>query len=126
MTLPQSAGALWADDSRVLAVLVLTFIVIAPAVHTACLIVLLVPLLNERRYPWLRHVARLIFTVGPWSMAEVFLIGVLVSFIKIGKMATMVFGLSFWAFAAFTVCLTAALAALDRHYVWDAIEGRAA
>lgn len=123
MTLTESARALWADDNRVLAALVLTFIVIAPAVLTGCLIVLLVPLVNRRRYPWLRHVGRLVFVIGPWSMAEVFLIGVLVSFIKIAKIATMVLGLSFWAFFAFTICLTAALAALDRHDVWSAIEG---
>ncbi len=124
MTLTESASALYDDGSRVLAALVLTFIVIAPAVLTASVIALLVPLVTGRRYPWLRHIGRLVFVIGPWSMAEVFLIGVLVSFIKIAKMATMLLGPSFWAFFAFTVCLTAALAALDRHYVWNAIEGR--
>jgi paraquat-inducible protein A len=123
MTLPESAGALYADGSHVLAALVLTFIVIAPAVLTGALIVLLVPLSNGWRYAWLRYVGRFIFLVEPWSMAEVFLIGVIVSFIKISKLATMMFGLSFWAFFAFTICLTAALAVLDRHYVWSAIEG---
>jgi paraquat-inducible protein A len=122
MTLPESAGALYDDGSRLLAALVLTFIVIAPAVLTGCLIVLLVPLLNGWRSPWLRHIGRLVFVIGPWSMAEVFLIGVLVSFVKIAKIATMVLGVSFWAFFAFTICLTAARAALDRHYVWSAIE----
>jgi paraquat-inducible protein A len=65
---------------------------------------------------------RLVFTLEPWSMAEVFVIGAIVSLVKIAAMAGVVLGLSFWAYIAFCVCFTAALSSLDRAYVWDAIE----
>jgi paraquat-inducible protein A len=56
-------------------------------------------------------------------MVEVFVIGVIVSLVKIGHMATVVLGLSFWSYVAFSVCFTAAMASLDRLEVWREIEG---
>lgn len=122
MTLPQSAGELYNEGSRLLAFLVLVFIIIAPGLLNAALIVLLLPLVTGRRYRWLPQVGRLVFHIGPWSMVEVFLIGVLVSFTKIASLATVVLGVSFWSFAGFSVCLTAALASIDRLQLWAAIE----
>ncbi|WP_124916888.1 paraquat-inducible protein A [Alteromonas flava] len=40
----------------------------------------------------------------PWSMAEIFLVGTLVSLIKITSLAEVYFGLSFYAYIAFTIC----------------------
>ena len=122
MTLSESAGELFNEGFRLLALLVLIFILVAPAILTASLIVLLAPVVAGSPQPWLSQFGRLVFLIGPWSMVEIFLIGVLVSFTKIASMATVVFGISFWAFVGFAVCLTAALSSLDRYQVWDAIE----
>ena len=122
MTLSQSAGVLYEQGNLVLAAFVLTFIAIAPGVLTLCLIGLLVPLVLGHKVAGMHLLGRAVFLVSTWSMVEVFLIGVLVSFIKIAAMATVVFGMSFWAFIGFALCLTAALSYLDRHQVWSAIE----
>jgi paraquat-inducible protein A len=53
---------------------------------------------------------------------EVFVVGTIVSLVKIAKLATVILGLSFWAYVAFAICLTAALSGLDRLQVWAAIE----
>jgi paraquat-inducible protein A len=58
----------------------------------------------------------------PWNMIEVFLLGVLVSLMKLGEMADLVFGLGFWAFAALMVCMAAAVAGIDRNELWDRLE----
>ena len=55
-------------------------------------------------------------------MAEVFIIGTLVSLIKIGAMATVVIGISFWAYVGFALCFIASLSNLDRHSLWRRIE----
>jgi paraquat-inducible protein A len=55
-------------------------------------------------------------------MVEVFLIGVIVSLVKIAAMATVVLGISFWAYVAFTICFTLALSNLDRYQCWHLIE----
>jgi paraquat-inducible protein A len=60
--------------------------------------------------------------LSPWSMVEVFVIGVLVSLVKIAAMATVILGVSFWAYVGFAVCFTATLSNLDRLQMWREIE----
>ena len=62
------------------------------------------------------------FSLNNWAMVEVFVVGVIVSLVKIAKLATVVLGLSFWAYIACALCLTAAFSGLDRLQVWQAIE----
>lgn len=124
MTLPRTATELYRDGYATLAVLVLGPIVAVPALILATLVALLVPLRHRRSAPWLVAAGRCLFALGPWSMVEVFVIGVLVSLVKIGAMATVALGISFWAYVGFAVCFTASLANLDRLAMWREIEGR--
>ena len=82
----------------------------------------LVPVRRGRSVPWLVPAGRFLFWLSPWSMAEVFIIGVLVSLVKIAAMASVVVGLSFWAYVGFAVCFTASLSSLDRLQMWREIE----
>lgn len=50
----------------------------------------------------------------PWSMAEIFLVGTLVSLIKITSLADVTLGMSFYAYIAFTVCSAVTLLYFDR------------
>ena len=122
MTLPGSAVELYRDDYTTLAVLVMGPIIGIPALMLGTLVALLVPLRRERFAPWLIPAARFLFVLNPWSMVEVFVIGVLVSLVKIAAMATVVLGISFWAYVGFAVCFTAALSNLDRLQLWREIE----
>jgi paraquat-inducible protein A len=122
MTLPQTALELYNNGRTTLALLVAGFILLVPAVLLGSILVLLVPLIRGRNAPWLVPAGRLIFTLSPWSMVEVFVIGVIVSLVKLAAMATIVLGISFWSYVAFSLSLTAALSSLDRSYVWGAVE----
>lgn len=55
-------------------------------------------------------------------MIEVFLLGVLVSLLKLGHLAELHFGVGFWAFAALMFCMAAAVAAIDKRELWDRLE----
>jgi paraquat-inducible protein A len=70
----------------------------------------------------LPQAAKLMFQLNNWAMVEVFVIGAIVSLVKIAHLATVVLGLSFWAYIIFAICLTAAISGLDRMQVWLAIE----
>ena len=122
MTLPRTAVELREEGYTSLAVLVIGVIVVVPAAILAIVVALCVPLLRGRPAAWLVPGGRLIFLLGPWSMAEVFLIGVIVSLVKIVKLAHVELGLAFWAYASFVVLFTATLASLDRLTLWRAIE----
>ena len=122
ITLRQTPGAIWNYDMPVVAILVAAFIIVIPAAILVMLLLLCVPLQGGRYRPWLVTVAKWIFLAQNWAMVEVFIIGVIVSLVKIAAMATVVLGISFWAYAGFAICFTLALANLDRYQCWERIE----
>ncbi len=123
MTLLQSASALVELNFLPLALLLLLFILILPGVLLFLLVVVLVQLTLDEHSDWTKRFTHGLFAIEPWCMVEVFLIGVLVSLIKISAMADIVLGLSFWAYILFTLTMTAALASLDKHYLWHQLAG---
>jgi paraquat-inducible protein A len=58
----------------------------------------------------------------PWSMAEIFLIGILVSFVKIVEIADVSLELSFWSYVLFTVCITVVMLYLDKRELWQRLQ----
>jgi paraquat-inducible protein A len=122
MTLPQTAWALYMNGMPDLALLVAAFIILIPAVILLFVLAIYIPIACSYAAPWLTMTAKMLFTLQNWSMVEVFLIGVIVSLVKVAGMATVILGISFWAYAAFSVCLTMALAHLDRYQCWLAID----
>ncbi len=122
MTLAQTPGALWDYGMPGMAFIVAAFIIVIPGVVLVLLIALCVPLRQERYTPWLTPVAKIIFHSYNWAMVEVFIIGVIVSLVKIAKMATVELGISFWAYTAFSIVFTLAVAGLDRYQCWEDIE----
>ncbi len=63
--------------------------------------------------PFLIRTHKWVQRLLPWSMAEIFLVGTLVSLIKITELADITLGLSFYAFIVFTLTLTATLLYYD-------------
>jgi paraquat-inducible protein A len=122
MSLPGTAIALYRDGYLTLAILVLGPIVGIPALMLLTILALVVPLRAGRFRPWFVPAGRLLFFLSPWCMVEVFVIGVLVSLVKIAAMATVVMGISFWAYVAFAFVFTATLSCLDRFHMWRRIE----
>ena len=56
-----------------------------------------------RRLRWRTSLYKLIDTVGPWAMLDVFLLAVLVSLVKLGQLATVVPGPGLFAFTGVVV-----------------------
>ena len=121
MTLAQPPGALWQYGMPGIAFIVAAFIIVIPAVVLVLLVALCVPLSNNQHAPWLVPVGKAVFLSQNWAMVEVFIIGVIVSLVKIAAMATVELGISFWAYAAFSICFTLAVTNLDRYQCWEDI-----
>ncbi|MEM7221076.1 MAG: paraquat-inducible protein A [Pseudomonadota bacterium] len=127
MTLLDSALALLKYQQPALGAVVFVLIFAGPICLLGALIVLLYAL--RRRLPLvaLPAFARIVHWLTAWNMVEVFLIGTLVSLVKISSLATIHLGYAFWAFVGFTLCTVAAVASLDRVQLWreiDAVLGR--
>jgi paraquat-inducible protein A len=122
MTLPQTVADLWSNGMPELALLVAGFILGIPAVVLTLLLLLAIGMLRGQPAPWLRPIGSLIFHLYNWSMVEVFFVGVLVSLVKITKLASISLGISFWAYAGFSVLFILAISNLDRYQCWQRIE----
>ena len=64
--------------------------------------------------------------LAPWNMAEIFLIGILISFIKVVALADVTLGLSFWAYTLFTLGIVLITINFDRREIWHQLDFRTA
>jgi paraquat-inducible protein A len=74
-----------------------------------------------------RHVRRvyaLVEHLRPWSMVEVYLIGVAVAYTKLVDLVHIEFGAALYALVLLMLTMVAAEAALDRQAVWEEMERR--
>lgn len=124
-TLASGVRALWQQQTPEIAVLVLATSILAPAFQIALLLYVLLPI-HWGRVPWrMAGAFRLLRRVQPWSMMEVFLIGIVVAVTKLMDMAEVIPGPSLFAFVALIVALAGAMASLDPVAVWERLEARA-
>jgi len=121
-TLSSGVRQLFAQGQWPVASLVLFTTIVAPALQLGMLGYVLGPLRFGRRAPGFVPAFRTLLRLRPWSMMEVFLIGILVSLVKLADMATIEPGLSLWAFTLLIPILAGALASLDPREVWDRVE----
>ena len=123
-TLVSGVIDLWNQGVPEIAVLVGFTAVLAPFLQLALLLYVLLPV-QLGRVPWqMRRAFRLLRHVQPWSMMEVFLVGILVAVTKLVGMASVIPGLALWAFAGLIVVLAAAMSSLDPEAVWERLEVR--
>ena len=102
-------------------VVLLTSIVMPLLELTGTLYVLL-PLKFNRR-PWsLPLFFRMVRIFKPWGMMEVFMVGILVAFVKLSKMASIIPGMALYSFMVLIFVMAASAASLDPHIVWNRLE----
>jgi paraquat-inducible protein A len=107
-----------------IAILVLLTTIIVPLIQLLIHIYVLLPL-KFNRTPWkMAAIFRISSGLGAWSMMEVFLIGIIVSVVKLVGMAQIIPGLALWSFALLIVILAAASVNLDPQIVWKRVEYR--
>ncbi len=123
-TLTSGVVELYDQGRPGLSALVLLTAILAPALQLGLYLYLLVPIWLGRRPLGLAVVFRTVRRVQPWSMMEVFLLGILVALVKLADMADIVPGLGIWSFALLIVVLAGATAALDDRLIWKQAEVR--
>ncbi len=120
VTLLQSVVILFVDLPS-LGAIVFVAIVLIPAAFLLGAIYVCVALKMNRRLPGTVFVLRWTLMLMPWSMGEIFLISILVAFIKIVEIADVALGLSFWTYAFFTVCMAVVMLYPDKRQLWNRV-----
>jgi paraquat-inducible protein A len=112
---------LYQQDMMIIATLVLFTVVIAPAIHLLSMLYILTPLQMNIIPRHLPRVFRAYMFLKPWGMVEIFMLGILVSVVKLAKMATIIPGVALFAFLALIFVLAAMAVTLDDHVVWETL-----
>ena len=118
-TLITGIKGLYLQGMEALALLVFLTSILVPLVQIAGMLYVLVPLKVNRVPRNLALVYRFLRSLQPWGMMEVFMLGILVSYVKLGKMAKIVPGLAIYSFVVLIFVLAGAAASLDPRIVWD-------
>jgi paraquat-inducible protein A len=117
-TLWQAAWTLYDENVWFMGVLVLLTTLVCPVLEVAAICYVLLPLRAGLRPPGFALVLRTVQAVRPWVMVEVFMLGVLVAFVKLSALAPVVPGIGLWAFAATMLLLAAVASTFDMEHVW--------
>ena len=124
-TLMGSVLSLYTEGMPLVAFLVLSTTILFPLIQLLALIYLATSVnISGRRsgrsgYPVAINVlGRMIQTLRPWVMVEVFLLGAIVAFVKMTSMATILPSVALWAFGVLTFLLTSVLS-FNPRYIWQ-------
>ncbi|MFI0473879.1 PqiA/YebS family transporter subunit [Halomonas sp. HMF6819] len=121
--LTQTATTLINFHQPLVAIAVIMTIAVLPALYLFGVMWLQYGLLRGRHMPYSRDIARSLAHFLPWMMADVFIIGALVSLIKVAGLAQIHLGISFWAFCIFAILLLKTSQSLDADWMWFSLEG---
>jgi len=122
-TLWGAVQALYADDMALVAVLVFATTILLPLAELLMMCYLLVPMAQHRRPPGFDCIVRGIRQTRPWGMIEVFMIGVLVTVVKLSTIAQVLPGAALWSFGALVVVL-ASILSFDPRELWHYLDAR--
>ncbi len=121
-TLLHAVQELWREDVQLVAALVLVTVIVVPATQIIAMLYVLLPLQFGAVPPFVEFPLRLFQVAKPWGMVEVFILGILVSLVKLSHMAHVVTGVALWAFAALVLVFAALGTAFDPIRLWSRIE----
>lgn len=117
-TLWGAAIAMWNDDAQLVAVLTSLTLFFFPLAQILMHGWVLWFARDGRRAPGFRIAMSALVRVKPWSMIEVFMLGVLVSVVKAHTYFDVVPGVGIWAYGVLTVLVTV-FASHDPRNLWD-------
>lgn len=126
ITLMGAVRSLWNQDMQTISLLVFLTTVLIPALELISMTYLLLPLKFRRVPAGYTLLLRLMRMAEPWGMVEVFMLGVLVSLVKLTSSFKVIPGVSLWSFGVLTLLLAAAAASFSPRDVWarlDSIPG---
>ena len=115
---------LFEEQEWLLGIAILMTTLVVPLIRIMLFLLLFGPLYFGTLPPYAPIVLKVLNHSLPWGMLDVFLVGVLVSMVKLVKMGTIIPGESLWAFLALVFTIAAMQAVFNPHMVWEMIESR--
>jgi len=118
-TLVGTAWALYQEQMPWLSAVVLFTSVIGPALVIFSTLYILLALRWHLNLPLVRPALHAISHLRPWGMIDVFMLGVLVAFVKLRDMAEVVLGPGLFSFSALLVVSAITASYLEPKQLWN-------
>jgi paraquat-inducible protein A len=112
---------LYLQQAWILATVVLLTTFIVPLLHIVLLVYIYLPLQLKRRPPGFVKALRAAQALWPWSMLEIFLLGVIVASVKLAEQATIVPGPAAWSLGLLVMVLAAATSQVHPQKLWERV-----
>ena len=113
---------LYHEEDYLLAVAVMMTTLVVPAMRILLYLVIFAPIYHGVVPRYTAGALKLLEATLPWGMLDVFLVGVLVSIVKLVKMGTIIPGTSLWAFAVMILIMAYIQSIFDPHPIWEKID----
>lgn len=117
-TLGSGVLTFWQEGFPFLAFMVALTSIIAPLFLVVAHIYVLLPIWMGRRLPGMKKVWRILALIRPWSMLDVFLIGLLVALTKLTDFAQVIAGPAFFAVCCLIPTVLLMNVTLDPRSIW--------
>lgn len=117
-TLGSGVLTFWREGFPFLAIMVAVTSMIAPLFLILAHIYVLLPITLNRQMPGMQQIWRVLAMIRPWSMLDVFLIGLLVALTKLTDYAEVIAGPAFFAICCLIPTVLLMNVTLDPRYVW--------
>ena len=118
---------LWGQDMTLVAILFFFTTILAPTFDLAAMLYLTIGVLRvdygmaNTMPPHAALILRLLQKIRPWAMLEVFMLGALVSIVKLGQLASVIVGPALYSIGTLIIVLAAANSAFNPREVWSRI-----
>jgi len=122
-TISDAALAFIHAGSPEIAVIVWLPSVLIPGLIIAALFYVLCSIRFELNWPGTKTMLVWISRLLPWGMMDVFLLGILVSLVKLVSLADVTLGMGFYAFLILIFLYAASIASLELHTLWEHLDG---
>jgi paraquat-inducible protein A len=118
-----SVEVLFAGGTWEIGLLVFFTAIFFPFLDLVSRLTILIPL-KMNKTPWkTSSILTFMQSINPWGMMDVFMLGILVSVVKLVKMMKVIPGISLFAFVMLIFVLAGIAAAFDTHLAWERVEG---
>ncbi len=112
--------ALWLEGMPIVMSASFLLIIIAPVLQASLLVIVLRRARSPRASTGPSQIMyRFARLLQPWAMAEIFLIGVIVSLVKVGDLANLSLGPAFWAMCGLVASLALAQSRQCNFTIWS-------
>ncbi len=118
VTLLRAVHTLWEQEMHLVSALTFVTAVLVPGLELGMMLYLLVPLHLGRVPVGVTLIMRLLQTIKPWGMVEVFMLGILVSLVKLVQDFRIIPGAALWSFGGLTLLLAAMASSFNPRDVW--------